>query len=174
MIKQKIKEKGFTLLELLVAVALTGVVSMVVATTVLQMFSESERSTERLSASLQVANAGFWLERDTASAQSITVPTSGTFVIMQWTSWNGEQTNVAYSLVDSSNGLKKLVRNYSVEGSTSVSAFIADSIVAASTSAVLETSGTATQTVLRTIIEAQVGNQNAARTYQFKPRARIF
>ena len=166
MTKPRAGQKAFTLVELLVVVALTAIITMVTGTVVIQMLTESQRSSGRLTASQQVQNAGFWFKRDGAMAQTVMLDDLSTgditeFITLEWTDWDGTSHRSAYTLEDAGSGLNRLMRSYSVGGNTQTM-FVADSITSASANW--------TRPVLSMTITVQVGSQNAARTYQVKPR----
>jgi prepilin-type N-terminal cleavage/methylation domain-containing protein len=169
MVKMKARQKGFTLLELTVVLALTAIITMVISTVVIQMFTESERGSSRMTAAQQVQNAGFWFKHDGVMAQTVMLddPSTGDteeFITIVWTDWNGSSHRVAYALEDADGGLKKLMRSYSIDGNPPQTIVVADSITAPSISSNWD------GTVLTMQITVQVGSQNAARTYQVKPR----
>lgn len=166
MAKQKSKQKGFTLLEVLVAVALVTTVSMVSGTVVFQTYMEEGRSSGRLTASQQVQNAGFWFKRDAAKAQTVMFDDPGTsavteFITLEWIDWSNTSYRVAYVMQDVGEGLSSLIRSYSTGGNTQTS-FIADSISGSSANW--------TRPVLDMTLTAQVKGQTVTRTYQVKPR----
>jgi len=164
-------QKGFTLVELLVVVAISAVITMAAGTVIIRIYSESERSSERLTASQQVQNAGFWLKGDASEAQAIMLDDPETITITElvtlvWYGWDNKIYRAAYTL-ENSGGLKKLMRRYSIDGGSPQVTFVADSIVEASTSAGWD------GYILTLNITAQVGDQDAARIYQVKPRPLI-
>ena len=171
MIKSKAAAKagGFTLLEVLVVLAITAMLAMVVSTTLIQLLVESDRSASQLTSSQQVQNAGFWFKRDGVMAQTIdTTDNGGTpefeLLTLTWIDWDNKLHEAVYTLQDSGGGLKKLERSYSIDAGPTQTTYVAESIIGASTSITWDGD------ILTLNIASQIGNQNEARTYQVKPR----
>lgn len=62
---------GFTMIELLITVAIMGTAGIGITTTILMIRNESERSASHINASHQIQHAGNWITRDAAMAQSV-------------------------------------------------------------------------------------------------------
>lgn len=166
----KVKQDGFTLIEVLVVVAITGMVAMVLFGTVIQIMTESDRSTDITTASQQVQNAGYWFKHDGVMAQTVVTDDPATtgvseFLTLEWTDSDGIPCRSAYTLESSETPFKKLIRSYTAGTSATKTMFVADSIVESSSNVVWSGS------VMAVSIVSQVGNQNAARTYKVSPRA---
>jgi len=87
-------QKGFTLIELIVAIAITGLIIGAIVASIFQLFNISARSDSRMLAVRQVQNAGHWISRDTLMAQSVDPDpaddgdTLGTeILILSWVAW---------------------------------------------------------------------------------------
>ena len=80
------RQSGFTLAEMLVTAAITGVLATVIGTSVFQIFTITEHGNDRLLALHELQNAGFWLNNDGQMAVSavgggtliLTLPTAQT------------------------------------------------------------------------------------------------
>jgi len=107
-------DKGFTLLELLIVIALTGIISAAAAMSIHQVFTSTALSNDQNTAINQVRNAVHWIGRDGQMAKTVNdSPEPPKFLELTWESWNGSQShNVTYELLDSPDGLKVLQRNY--------------------------------------------------------------
>jgi len=121
-----VKEKGFTLIEVLIATALVTIIAGAATTSLFQAVSVTEKNNEHISAILQAQNAGFWVSRDAQNAQIITTEnlTSPEILSITWTDWdNDDQHQIVYSLQDMATGsLKYLQRSETInEGSPAVS-----------------------------------------------------
>lgn len=64
------RESGFTLVELLIAAALTGVLATVLGTSIFQITNVTEYSDDRLLAVHELQNSGSWLNSDGQMAVS--------------------------------------------------------------------------------------------------------
>ena len=159
-------EKGFTLVELLIVIAITGLITGGITMTIFQVFNINTRNTNRMTAVRQVQNAGFWVSPDVQMAQNVTPGGSSGFPLtLTWEEWaTGNNHTVVYTLVDMSGGLKKLWRSHSVTGGNSTVTPIAEYIDPVQTSFV-PASGAFNFTVTATL-----GGQTETRVYEVTPR----
>jgi len=111
--KLKRGEKGFTLLELIIAIALTGIVAAAITMLISQTFTGSTRNSNHMVAVRRVQEAGYWVSLYTYMAQDMTITgDSGFPLILDWIDFDtGERHKVEFSL-DSSD----LRGSYSVDG----------------------------------------------------------
>jgi len=105
-------QRGLTLIEVLIVIAITGIIIGGITTAIFQVFDVSARSTAHMTAVKEVENAVHWVIRDAQVAQSVnaTAP-SGFPLTLTWVEWNNTSNNVTYSV---QNG--QLQRSYSVNG----------------------------------------------------------
>ena len=164
--KLKKSEKGLTLVELLIVIAITGLIAGGITMTIFQVFNINTRTTNRMTAVRQVQNAGFWVSPDVQMAQSVDAGGSSGFPLaLNWTEYvTGNNHTVIYDLVDMSAGLKKLQRSHSVNGGNSTVTPIAEYIDSAQTSCVWDGEW------LTFNVTATVGGQSETRVYEVKPR----
>jgi len=114
----KLGEKGFTLVELVVAVAITVMVTGAAVGAVFQVFKNTERNNEYITVVRQVHNAGYWISRDTQMAQSVITDnlTLPDFFVLNWTEWDeaGEPIyhSVTYFFDDLADGIGELRRSH--------------------------------------------------------------
>ena len=66
-------QKGFTLIELMVAIAIAGLITGSITTAIFQIFDGNTRSSNHMTAIRQVQNAGDWITNDTLGAQEVYV-----------------------------------------------------------------------------------------------------
>ena len=80
-------EKGFTIVELSIGLALIGLIGSGAVATIFQLLSGTERSSNQTMVSSQVQNAGYWFSKDAEIAESITVDNldPNNFIVMHWT-----------------------------------------------------------------------------------------
>lgn len=99
------KQGGFTLIEILVAVAITGAIAGVIGQTIMMMWDGVTENRSHLSNMMQIQNAQRWIERDCKMAQTIDVnrsdPADTGTLTMTWSDWSGTHTEVIYYLEDS-------------------------------------------------------------------------
>jgi prepilin-type N-terminal cleavage/methylation domain-containing protein len=96
--KLKTTEKGFTLIEVLVALAILGAIMGVMSAAVITIMKVNSQNTEWNVNLRQVQNAGHWITRDALMAQVVTTNTPGVFLALSWSDWNGNSYNVEYVL----------------------------------------------------------------------------
>ncbi len=86
MIKLIKNQKGFTLIELIIAIALTGIIAAAAATSIHQVISGTALGNNYNTAINQVRNAGYWVSRDALMAQSIVAEnlTAPKVLVLDW------------------------------------------------------------------------------------------
>jgi len=79
-------QRGFGLVELLVAVALTGIVAAAATMSIHQVITSTALSNNQNIAINQVRNAGYWISRDAQMAQSIVAAnlTAPKVLVLDW------------------------------------------------------------------------------------------
>ena len=68
----KLGEKGFTLIEVLVAIAILGVIVTPLSMSVITLLTNPQRSNDKNIVLQQVRNAGDWISRDVQMAENVT------------------------------------------------------------------------------------------------------
>jgi len=93
------KQRGFGLIELLLGVALAGILGTGIATFTIQTFTESTKSNSRMQALLQVQNAGYWISRDVQMSANVTLGVEGGFPLeLRWKDITNNQYQATYTL----------------------------------------------------------------------------
>jgi len=113
----KQSEKGFTLIELIGAVAVMALIAVAVTVVTFQVLKVTGQSNDQMTAIPQVQNAGYWISRDTQMAESVVVDNlePHDFIILNWKDYeNGDTTHheVTYSFEGLSDGIGKLKRKH--------------------------------------------------------------
>ena len=90
-------QSGFTLMELLVAVAITGIISLGLVMTIYQIIAGNLRSSGEMAVIREAQNAGYWMSHDTQMAQDVSVDddpgTADTeLVTLTWFEYNWDST----------------------------------------------------------------------------------
>ena len=105
-------QKGFTLIELIVVLAITGLIGLGATTAIVQVLSQSSKNNNYTTASRHTMNAIHWISRDAQMAQDVEPGGPAGFPLtLSWTEWDNTGYQVTYSIVDD-----KLRRGYSVDG----------------------------------------------------------
>ena len=128
----KRREKGFTLLELLVGVAIMGIIAMPLAMLTITLLTNPERSNDNNIVLQQVRNAGGWISRDVQMSRSVNATAPNGFPLTIQIPVDSDENNdysVEY-LLDGSN-LKRLV--YDSSENLISETFIADYVAADNT-----------------------------------------
>ena len=160
--KLKKGEKGLTLVELLIVIAITGLIAGGITMTIFQVFNMNTRTTNRMTAVRQVQNAGFWVSPDVQMAQNVTPGEDPGFPLtLTWTDeWATNDTHeVIYTLEDN-----KLQRSHSVNDEVPTVTPVAEYIDSDQTSCVWDGEW------LTFNVTATVGGQSETRVYEVKPR----
>jgi prepilin-type N-terminal cleavage/methylation domain-containing protein len=123
------RSNGFTLVEILVALAITGLIGGAITTSIVQMFDINHQNTNSITAQRQVQQVGYNMSRDGQNAQAVDPSPGGTGLAeFTWTEWDGDLIIVTYNL---SGGI--ISRTESVNGVAGAPRQIATDINAADT-----------------------------------------
>lgn len=120
------KEDGFTLVEQVVALALSAIVVLGAAMTSAQTLRDTERNIDWTTSYRQAQNIGYWLSLDAAMVHSIDIgddPGTGDveFVSLAWKDWeNGYTCYTSYVWIDAADSSKQLIRKQVVSDSEGV------------------------------------------------------
>jgi prepilin-type N-terminal cleavage/methylation domain-containing protein len=124
--------RGFTLLEIMIAIGITGVLSTSIATAMYQLQSVSNAHYTYIVAVNQVENAIHYLNRDVQSSQIVNpTGTHGFPLILKWNTWDtGDINTVTYNFAsDSPLPTWKLTRQFQLNGGAATTTEIARYIV---------------------------------------------
>ena len=157
-------QRGLTLIELIIVIALTGIITAAITMTIMQVFNMNTRASNRMTAVSQVQHAGKLVSEDILEAQSVNATGGSDFPLtLTWTEGGGtgDSHTVIYSLEDS-----ELWRNESVNGGNSTLTRVAEHIDLAGTYLDWDD----VNNVLTFTVTATVGEQSETREYKVKPR----
>jgi prepilin-type N-terminal cleavage/methylation domain-containing protein len=163
-------QRGFSLIELLVAIPIAALISAAATGAIFQIFA-SDRAGNDIIAFRQVQTAGGWLSNDALQAQNVDdtweQPDDRGFPLtLTWTDWDNDIHQVVYDFIDMPSGtLKQLQRQETVDGDSSTR--IVGQYLDESASQV---SYDASAYNLIFEVTATVAEQTASRVYEVKPR----
>jgi len=174
-------QAGFTLVELLIALAVSGII-MVSGTAILwQLVVKTGDTTNQAVANLQVHYVSSWISEDVVQASNITLEgdsTTGNFpLVIYWT--EPEETTITYSVENMKDKLARdlwrLNRTRTNADGTGTS-MVAEYLTPQSTGVCklpdIDVGGNITQVnVLRLQVGALVDNREAGALYEINPRA---
>ena len=92
----KAAEKGFTLVEVLAAIAILSAIVTVTSAAVVVVMRTTSQNNEWNVNMRQVQNAGHWISHDALMAQEVDTTIPGTFLALSWSDWDGNSYNVEY------------------------------------------------------------------------------
>jgi prepilin-type N-terminal cleavage/methylation domain-containing protein len=169
-------QRGFTLVELVIVMALTGVVTAGITAAVLQVFNMNIRTSNHMTAVRQVRNVGFWIFPDVMMARDVIPdddPATPELLRLRWTDLATNYTHeVVYTLEDMpSSDLKRLQRQHNVNSvldSTTVAEYIDDETDPMTGEP--KTNCDWDGAVLRFTVTANVGGQTKTQEYEVNPR----
>ena len=105
-------QRGFTLIEVIVTLAITGLIGLGAATATVQVLNQGARNSDYTTASRHTMNAIYWISRDAQMSQTIEPDEASGFPLtLSWTEWDNSEHQVTYSIEDD-----KLRRRYSIDG----------------------------------------------------------
>ncbi len=168
-------QKGFTLIEIVIALGIFGLVAAAASGTIAQVI-QSSRSTDHMTALRQVQSAGYWVSYDGVQAQQVSTSTTpGLLVTLAWTDWDDNDTHeVEYSLQDMPSGnLAYLQRKEVVNGDVNnpVITIVSQYIDPSNTSCEPIAQELSAGETFTFTVTATMNQQTVTRTYEIKPRA---
>jgi prepilin-type N-terminal cleavage/methylation domain-containing protein len=151
-------KKGFTLVEVLIALAILTLITGALSTSVIQIFAINRLSQNETVAMRQVQNLGSWMSRDIQMSK-FRVPTPGTGfpLTLDWdhSIQGGDKHTVIYTLVGS-----KVIRSDYINNNPAPQIItVADFVTSISFSSTNDL-----------VVTATVGHSSAFRVYQITPR----
>jgi prepilin-type N-terminal cleavage/methylation domain-containing protein len=157
-------QRGFSILELLMVIALTGLIAAAITTTFFQFFNMNTRTANHMIAVSQVQQAGKLVSEDMLEAQVDRIddsPSGGKFLILGWANNITGDHDVTYTLEDSELWREETISNPTP---TTTSVRVAEYIDPTKTSCDWD------DNVLTFTVTATVGDESETRVYQVKPR----
>ena len=158
--KLKKDQRGITLVELVIAITIIGLVSAAITMALFQVFTMNTRTSNRMAAVSQVQHAGKLVSEDILEVMPENVDTVSEFLKLTWT-----DHVVIYTLEDN-----KLWRSESVNGGEPTVTLVAEYIDPDHTSCIPAVEGLPVGEVLTFKVTANVGGQSETREYEVKPR----
>jgi len=158
-------QRGFSIIELLVVIVLTGLITTAITTTFFQVFNINARTANHMSALSQVQQAGKLVSEDILEAQVIDDnPTGGEFLILGWNSTAIHE--VTYTLEDG-----ELWRSESIDGGSPTTTRVAEYISSNPTETYCNLDGEVLIFKVTAIVgEGTVHEESEQRLYRVQPR----
>lgn len=176
MIRDKLRlinknQLGFTLLEVMLVILASGIISGSITMTFVQVITGSARASNRVTMISQVQSAGYWVSHDVQLAQGVDVDDGPTgFPLgLSWIGWDDSSHVVTYTLEEGAGGLYQLERSHITDGGAPVENIVAKFIESANVSPNPYTGGVLTFRVAVTV-GAGSPQQSETREYKILPR----
>jgi prepilin-type N-terminal cleavage/methylation domain-containing protein len=154
-----VTKKGFTLIEILIAMAIGAAVMSVMVAAVIIILRTTAQNDEWNINLRQVHNAGHWITGDALMAQYVHTDTPGVFLELKWNDWNNDQ-DVKYYL-----DVNTRVLTRSLNSGTPI--LIAENIVTADTNCIWDPDE---QKLTVNISSSLHGGRAATQRYEITPR----
>ena len=108
-------QRGFTLIEVIIVITLIGIISLGITAGIRQVLTINTHASNHMIAVRQVQQAGKEVSKDALQAQPNKIninPPGGAFLAMNWTSWEGQENAVIYTITEDN----ELMRSYTING----------------------------------------------------------
>jgi prepilin-type N-terminal cleavage/methylation domain-containing protein len=116
-------QNGFTLIEVIAVLAVTGIIGAGAAMTIIQVFNQGARNRDYTTANQHAMNAVYWMSRDALMAQSVDATPASGFLNLFWVDWDNSSNNVTYTIEGDT-----IRRSYSINGTAPKETLIAQYI----------------------------------------------
>jgi len=114
-------QRGFTFIELLIALAITGLIASALTMTIYQVITVPIQSSNHMTAVKQVESAIHWLNRDVQQAQILEVGEDAGFPLsLTWVEWDNTVHQITYTIEDG-----ELERAHSIDGAEPTRSIVA-------------------------------------------------
>lgn len=130
----KRNEKGFTIVEMVVAVSLAAMLALAATAFTFHALRTSAKTQDSLVALSSVQNAGYWVSHDANMADDVitTDLTAPAIMVIKWTDWGYGEDNIyysaTYSVDDVTAGVGKLNRRLQSSDGLDQRTLVADNI----------------------------------------------
>ncbi len=165
-------QKGFTLIELIIALAIASAIGVAVTMTAHSMITIPSMSNDSNTAINQVRNAVHWISRDALTAQTVAINnTPGELMFLEFTRTDlddSELHTISYSFESMPDGLNKLNRS-ETDNSGTMQTIIAQ-YIRSKEADVTECSWDDVTNILSVTITATAVDEIETRTFKIKPR----
>jgi prepilin-type N-terminal cleavage/methylation domain-containing protein len=120
-----IKQGGFTLIEVMVSLAIVSFISIGASIATGQVINQTSRNDDCTTATRQALNAAHWISRDAQMAQTLEADAgaSGFPLKLEWSEWDNSEHEVIYTLQNN-----KISRSYSMDGGAATVTMVAQYI----------------------------------------------
>jgi len=154
-------QSGFTLIELIIAIAIAGLITAGITVAIMQVLTINTRASNHMVAVRQVQQAGKEVSKDTLQAQNVTYTQDPDFLLtLAWTDWEGVENAINYTIEDN-----ELLRSHNLEGIRVIAQYIDPAQTDCDPLGEL-----GDDSVLTFTVTATLGTQSETRIYEIEPR----
>jgi prepilin-type N-terminal cleavage/methylation domain-containing protein len=154
-------QSGFTLIELMIAIGIAGLITAGITFAIMQLLTINTRASNHMVAVRQVQQAGKEVSKDALQAQNVTCGVDCGFPLtLAWKDWEGSVNQVTYTITEDN----ELLRSHNITEDRVIAQYIDPNCV--HTSCVLN----AATKVLTFTVTATVGTESETRIYEVEPR----
>jgi prepilin-type N-terminal cleavage/methylation domain-containing protein len=168
--KLKKDQRGFTMIELLVAIAIAGIITGGITAAIMQILTINTRASNHMICVRQVQQAGKEVSKDALQAQNVTYTKDPDFLLtLAWTDWEGSVNQVTYTITEDN----ELLRSHSVDGLRVIAQYIdpgGTSCACCSNQTGCHQGTCGNQEWLTFNVTAAVGTESETRVYEIDPR----
>ena len=156
------KQRGYTAIEMIIGLALVGILGLGITGFTMQTITYGAKSNNKMQAMMQVENAGYWVSRDVQMSANISLGENAGFPLeLNWLDIDQNEYQVLYTLTGS-----EIKRSLARNGQENLQTIIAESINPATDL----TSCTYTDGLLTFKVTATVDDNDVSRSYTIKKR----
>ena len=160
-------QRGFSLIELLVVLALSGIIGAAATMTIHQVMTCPAIANNQNTAINQVRNAVYWISRDAQMAATVSVSPDVELLEVTWENWDQTESHIStYNLTGPPGGLKELRRTFDYGQPMLVAQYIDPNKTSCAWD---ETAGVLTITITANIT-AGADDWEETRTFDVNPR----
>ena len=172
-------QRGFTLIEMLIAIAVTGLIVGGIAMAIFQTLTVSARNSSHMTMVRQVQNAGYWISHDVQMAQEVQVDggATGFPLVLTWTEGDsGDEYLVVYTLLVVDNELQRefVIRDANGVEIGSGATIVARFIDTDPTKTKCELSGDVVSVTITSTTSGFQGEVSETRVYETTPRPNLW
>jgi prepilin-type N-terminal cleavage/methylation domain-containing protein len=165
-------QRGFTLVEMLIAIAVTALIVGGIAMAIFQTVTVNARNSSHMTTVRQVQNAGHWISQDTQMAQEVdpAADPDGFPLTLTWTEWADSTENTVIYSITADDELKR-THTRTPGGTTEM--IVARFINTDPALTKCELSGDVLTVTVTATVSDFTGETSETRVYEINPRPNI-